>query len=90
MWLLNVAANEVDTKEMTANQIADTFNKHFRQAGPIRVGNVSRDLGVKKRHTPALVSEDTTKSPPAWFLTEAGIKQANELAGKARGEVAAK
>ncbi len=86
MWLLHVAANEVNAKEMAANQIADTFNKHFRQAGPIRVGNVSRDLGVQKRHTPALVSEDTTKSPPAWFLTEAGIKRANELASKARGQ----
>ncbi len=86
IWLLFVVANELQIKELTANQIAVTFNKHFRQAGQLQSFNVNRDLGKLKGKAPATVAEDTTKTPPAWFLTDAGEKRAHELLAKARGE----
>jgi hypothetical protein len=44
IWTLYVVSNAVQVKELTAAQIATTFNKHFRQSGAIRTGHVSRDL----------------------------------------------
>jgi hypothetical protein len=88
MWLLYAAAKQGVVQEMSGPQIAATFNKHFRQAGPILPHNVTRDLGKIKGTPPAKVSEDTTKSPPAWFLTDEGIKHAEGLVKVARGEAA--
>lgn len=86
IWLLYVVANELSVKEMTGRQISSTFNKHFRQAGPIQVFNVNRDLGKLKLKSPALTSEDTTKDPSAWFLVHAGEQRAQELVTKALGQ----
>lgn len=86
MWLLYVVSKQQVTQEMSAPQIANTFNKHFRQAGPIRANNVSRDLGRFKTSPPPRVSEDSTKNPSVWFLTDEGIKHAETLVKSARGE----
>lgn len=85
LWLLFVATNETDIKEMGSAMITETFNKHFRQSGPILAHNVARDLGRLKKKTPPQVSEDTTQNPSAWFLTEAGIREAQKLVTEARG-----
>jgi hypothetical protein len=85
VWLLYVVNNQLDVKEMTSASITETFNKHFRQSGIISTRYVSRDLGKYKKETPPLVSEDTTKVPSAWFLTDAGIKKAEQLVMQARG-----
>lgn len=88
IYLLYVAAQETTTREMSSGQIAATFAKQFRQAGLIQRGNLSRDLGRLKKAQNGqkpLVSEDTTKTPPAWFLTEAGIAHAQRLIAQALG-----
>ena len=72
--------------------VAGSLNKHFRQAGPIKTGNVNRDLGRLKAAQdgqPPLVSEDTTKNPSCWFLVEAGSKEAQKLVAEALGQSAA-
>jgi hypothetical protein len=88
LWILYVVKSETEETELSGTQIADTFNKQFRQAGTIKNFNVNRDLGkLKVRKGAALVGEDTTKDPSRWFLTEAGDKKAQELIGEALGAV---
>ena len=69
LWLLYVAQEENIAPEVSSIQIRDTFNMHYRQAKLITVSNINRDLGRVKGQ---LVGEDVKKSPPCWFLTEAG------------------
>jgi hypothetical protein len=78
IWTMYVASQELQLDQLTAPQITDTFNRKFKQAGQIRGANVSRDLGNLKMKSPAQVGEDTTKSVSEWFLTAAGIEQAQE------------
>lgn len=87
LWLIHAVGEQTGTKELSGASIAATFNKHFRQAGTIKVGNVNRDLGrlKVKKNGPAVVSEDTTKTPAAWFLTEEGQRAAQKLVGEALG-----
>ena len=74
IWLLYTVKEVAGFSELSTGQIVKTFNTHFRQAKTVTASNVSRDLGKLKIATPSLVGEDTTKSPPAWFLTDEGIK----------------
>lgn len=85
IWLLYVSDKQGGPKEMSAPQVAATFNKRFKQAGMIRPENVSRDLGRLKTKAPAKAADDTSKDPAVWFLTEAGIKEAETLVIAARG-----
>jgi hypothetical protein len=85
LWLLYIVKAQGVTTEMTAGQIANTFNKHFKQAGTIQAGNVSRDLGKAKVQAPAKVGENAAKSPSTWFLTDEGNKLAVELVALGRG-----
>jgi hypothetical protein len=71
LWVLYVALKEEITPEVSAIQIRDTFNLHYRQMKPINLSNINRDLGRVKGQ---LVSEDVKKSPSCWFLTEVGIQ----------------
>jgi hypothetical protein len=92
MWTIFVVSEIGGPKSLSAGVIGRTFNKHFRQAGEIRPSNISRDLGrvkTKIEGTPALVGEDTTKSPSEWFLAEEGTRQVRELISKSIGGVAA-
>src|SRR6185312_8793739 len=86
IWLLYVAGNETPQKELTSKRISNTFNKHFKQAGPILTNNVARDLGKLKVGRDAAVSEDTTQDPSPWFLTDAGIRRAQALVAEALGQ----
>ena len=86
IWLLYVVEKEKGISELAAANITATFNKHFKQAKRIMVGNVSRDLGKLKMGSDAPVSEDTTKSPSTWFLTNAGKKKAESLVAGALGK----
>jgi hypothetical protein len=88
LWLLYVGNEVAATKEMSAKLIETTFNKHFRQSGQIYVSHINRDLGrlkLAKPNAPASVGENTTVTPSAWFLTEAGVKRALQLIGDVRG-----
>lgn len=86
LWLLYVSGNETDQRELTGKRITNTFNKHFKQAGPILAHNVARDLGKLKVGKDAAVSEDTTQDPAPWFLTDAGIRKAQALVAEALGQ----
>jgi hypothetical protein len=80
MWLLFVLSKQTEHKELGYTCIAETFNKHFRQAKAIQKGNVGRDLGKAK--LASLVGEDTTKTPSAWYLTSEGEKTVQKLIGE--------
>jgi hypothetical protein len=89
LWLLYVAGEETDVKEMSGLKIMHTFNTHFRTSGQLRAHNVNRDLAklkVSRDGEPPFISEDTTKTPPAWFLTDAGRKAAQKLVDEALGK----
>ncbi|MFN8516487.1 MAG: hypothetical protein U0841_28680 [Chloroflexia bacterium] len=89
MWLLYVVSKEANTSELTSRSIANTFNKHFRESGTILVQNVARDLGRRKKNsTPPELGNDTTKEPSTWFLTTAGIQEAEKLVAEALGRTA--
>lgn len=87
MWLLYVVHRETEVLELTGSEISTTFNKHFRQSGQISTGQINRDLGRAKGKKPALVSENTTKNPSAWFLTTEGEKCVQQLIAQARGQI---
>lgn len=89
IWLLFVVKNQSETKELSASAIATLFNKHFRESGAIRRGNVWRDLGKCKSKSPPWVGEDATQDPYRWYLTETGDKVARDLVAKATGAVPA-
>ncbi len=85
LWLIYVVGKELGISEISSNQIAKTFNKHFKQAGTIKNFNVTRDLGKLKSKTPALVGQNTTKLDEPWFLVQAGLTAAEKLVANARG-----
>jgi hypothetical protein len=88
MWLLYVAGQEANVKELSGKHIEVTFNKHFRQAGQLRANNIIRDLGKAKSAkagAPALISQNTTTEPSTWFLTDAGSRRAQQLIAESRG-----
>jgi hypothetical protein len=91
VWLLHVVASAANLSELSAPRIALTFNKHFRQAGPIRANNLARDLGKLKsivNGQPPQVGQDTTKNPSTWYLVDAGSRVAQQLVAAARGQQA--
>jgi hypothetical protein len=89
IWLLYVMDKQSVVNEASAAQIANTFNKHFRQAKTILAANVSRDLGKAKTAAPAKVGEKSTVTPHKWFLTDEGMRVAVDLVKEARGETKA-
>lgn len=81
LWLIYVVSKQTEHKELSQGSIADTFNKHFKQAKLIQQGNVGRDLGKLKILASAPVGEDTTKSPSVWYLTDESEKYIQKLIG---------
>jgi hypothetical protein len=79
LWLLYVLQTEVNLSEVNATELAETFNKHFKQQGTIRASNISRDFGNQKAGNKATVGENTTLSPTKWYLTDEGSKYAQRL-----------
>lgn len=86
IWLLYVVSKELSITELTQNEIAETFNKHFKQAKMIRGFTIKRDLGRAKTRIPSPVSENTTKAPETWFLTQTGEQDAQKLVLEALGK----
>ena len=89
LWTLYVVSKEVNQAEVGGPVIAETFNAHFRQSGPLRKKNMPRDLSSLKLKSPAQVMDNTTKNPIAWYLTEEGIKEAERLVLEAKGTTSA-
>lgn len=87
VWLLYVLDANQCGNEFSTRTIVETFNKHFKQSGTIKTGNVNRDLGrLKTVSKPPLVGENTTKTPSTWYLTDEGRKRAQALITDALGE----
>ena len=72
LWLLYVVENEKQLTELSATQISNSFNKHFKQAKTIKSFTVTRDLGRKKTGKDSPVGENTTNNPSLWYLTTSG------------------
>jgi hypothetical protein len=79
VWLVYVVHNELSIMELSAGEIGETFNKHFKQQGKIRPSNIARDFGKQKAGAKAIVGENSTVSPTKWYLTEEGNKMAQKL-----------
>jgi hypothetical protein len=79
IWLLYVLQAEMMISELSASEVAETFNKHFKQQGKIRSSNISRDFGTQKAGAKALVGENNAVTPAKWYLTEEGSKVAQRL-----------
>jgi hypothetical protein len=75
IWLLYVVKNVLETKEVSAPQLAATFNQYFKGSGKVHPPHVSRDLGRAKLQNPASVGEDKG----LFFLTDEGDKVAKNL-----------
>jgi hypothetical protein len=86
IYILFVVKSEKEINELSSQQITKTFNKHFYQAGTIQPFNVTRDLGKVKVGKDALVGQNTTIESTPWFLTEAGLKHAQDLVFEVMGK----
>ena len=76
MYVIKQAAG---TKELSGSIIAESFNLSFKQFGTLRKNHMPRDLGALKLKQPPLVLDDPGKVPIQWFLTDAGLKEAERL-----------
>lgn len=86
IWMLHVAGQQTESKELSAGALAATFNRQFKQAGEIRPSNISRDFGnLKTKKKPAWVGENTQESPSKWYLTTEGINQATQFVVDGKG-----
>ena len=84
IWVMYVIKEVDGTDELTAKQIAESFNKNFKQAGTIRSQNIARDLGKEKNNKESLIGENTTNDPATWFLTTKGITKAKDMIAEIR------
>jgi hypothetical protein len=84
LWLLYVAKNEQGPTEMSAAVISETFNSKFKQFGTLKRSSMPSILGSLKTSQPALIMDDTTKTPNMWFLSEQGSKAAEALVQEAK------
>jgi hypothetical protein len=85
LWLLYVAGQNAETKELSSGQLVATYTKHFRSAGRILKHNVTRDLQKIASGRGAKVSLDSGSQPPVWFLTDSGVEYAKSLIAEATG-----
>jgi hypothetical protein len=89
IWLLHVVEAASGTKELSAGDIAATFNTHFKAFGKVLPANVSRDLKKSKSGAGALFVEDTETSPSKWSLSATGKQEASKLIAAAKSGAAA-
>jgi hypothetical protein len=62
-----------------------TFDRLFRTAGKLNVGNIGRDFVKLNAEPPPKVEMNGTVDPNTWYLTDAGIKHTERLVRAARG-----
>ena len=85
LWIMYVIGKVTTQSEIGGPTIAESFNKSFKQFGPLKKNNMPRDLGALKTKSPAQVLDNTTASPSTWYITEAGKIEAEKLVAEARG-----
>jgi hypothetical protein len=86
IYLLYVAKQIGVADQMTVWQMVQTFERHFRTAGKLNKGNIVRDFKNLNSEPPPKVQMNGSATPAAWYLTDAGIKIAENLVKAARGE----
>ncbi len=86
VYLLYVAKQAGVAEQMTVWQMVQTFDRLFRTAGKLNKGNITRDFGKLNGEPPPKVQMNGSVQPSAWYLTDAGIKMAENLVKAARGE----
>lgn len=79
LWTMYIIKESAGTKELTGSVIAKSFNLAFKQFGLLRNNHMPRDLGALKTKSTPLVLDDAAKVPIQWFLTDAGIREAERL-----------
>jgi len=84
LWLLYVVKNETSHSELSAPTIADTFSAKFKQFVALKKTSMPSILGSLKTNEPALMMDDTTKTPNTWYLSEEGIKAAERFVQEAK------
>jgi hypothetical protein len=79
MWLLFVVEQALgNSSGLTADQVNDTFNTKFKDAGLIVKGNIKRDLSKQ--------DENFGSVDGRWFLKQGGKTEAAKLVAEAKGE----
>jgi hypothetical protein len=86
-WLLYVAKQVGAAQEMSVTQMVTTFDRLFRTAGRLNKGNIARDFTKLNSEPPPKVQVNGTVDPATWYLTDAGVKHAENLVKAARGEL---
>jgi hypothetical protein len=76
-WLLYVVNEAANKRDLSAGEISETFNAHFRDAGPPRASNIARDLGKE----PTLFGEQNGR----YFLKQEGKEMVERLIAEAKG-----
>jgi hypothetical protein len=76
-WLLHVVEQETGKKELTPQEMMETFHARFRDAGLLNRGNIPRDLGAKSDLFGSLDGR--------YFLKQGGKELADRLISEAKG-----
>lgn len=85
MWLLYTLEKQTGVKEHSTPTIAATFNKYFKEFGPVTTTNVTRDLGsARAKHN--FVTSDASKDPQTWYLLDTGKKEVERLIQSSHAE----
>jgi hypothetical protein len=80
IWFLYVVREAANVTSLTGYAITKSFNKHFKAAGTLNRGNLSRDLEKERlKGTGATVGAETGDGTTKYFLTEAGNTAARRL-----------
>jgi hypothetical protein len=85
IWLLYVVGQAASVKELSAGEIAATFNSSYKVFGKVLPSNISRDLGKIKSGPEALFVSDSNGSSAKWSLSAKGLQEALKLINEAKG-----
>lgn len=85
LWTTYVIEKKTGRSEVSGPEIADAFNRTFKEFGPLNKQNMPRDLGSLKTRSPAQVMSNAGGASIMWYLTEAGKLEAEKLVAEARG-----
>jgi hypothetical protein len=80
VWFLHIVETTTSTRQLTAYAIAKNFNRHFKAAGSLDAGNLSRALEKERlKGTDAILGADTNDGSAKYYLTQAGTASAQQL-----------
>ena len=83
MWMLSILEQQTAKKDYSTAELVATFNKNFKEFGPITTTNVTRDLG--KVRPKGFVTSDASKDPQTWYLLDAGKREISRFLAEVEG-----